>query len=1123
MGALGLLVLTLSALASTSADASVPAATHHLTAASGPSFVARHPLVRVPGLSSQPSTRASSVPAEGATALSGSGLTSPQAVAPLSTLSPACYGDSRSITPVGGTLDPASFGAFFYSPTTPSQPPCTPTAANSQWTFEVQTADTWPRASFGDWTVFLGFGTTQASLCAGQWSYFAQLAQTTQGTLIAQFGSLTSTCSFVPNPKVTASDSLNGNTVSVSFPESAIGNAATLVWYGELQSSTEKTQGGGDFVPCGGNPTCGGLTPDGQFLQGAVAESLPGTTPASCTTSPSTTQVVTLSTPSQSEDSNAVAALTNAGLTNVRDYGPSAPATPEGVISFTGSAVTAQTALATAGIPIQQVGGQPAIGPAQAYTPQAIISPADSGSPIGTQWNLGVIGAAGAQSVTKGNGVVVADIDTGVDYLDPNLGTNVLNGFDESTGVPMGLGPKSASLPEVGNTDTGQLNAGAGSATAGVIAAVTSGTGLTSLGLDTHVLPVKVDFDDTAASAEIDAGIRWAADNGARVINLPFAGGCPDPNLQSAIQYAQSKGDLVVVAAGDGALSPNLDQDNGTNDAPAYPAVYATNPPASTPTGQAAVVAVGAAGADGVRASYSDTGSYVSMVAPGGSDIPGDTAADLSLLAPGDQCPGEPCYTTGDGTGFAAAQASAESALIWAVNPTLTASQARELVTSTTTDQGVTGTDVEYGTGLENASVALTDTPPTTAGYGTFFSVSPFRLLDTRNGTGLLNNTPAKLGPGGTLALTVAGVPGSGVPANGVTAVVLNVTVTNPSASSFLTVWEDGQTRPNASNINFTPGTTLPNLVTVKVNPSNGRVDIFNSGGTVDVIADIGGYYVDGSGGTVGSTFVPVSPAVRLLDTRSCAALAPGCPAPGPIGSKVSRTLQVTGVGFPAGSPTVTVPDSATGVVLNVTVTGPTISSFLTVYPSNLGSPPTASNLNFTAGQTIPNLVSAQLGVIGAGPAKGVTLYNASGNVQVIVDLEGYFTAAKDTTGSRFFPLVSHRILDTRANIGIPPNPVGANTSIAVAIVGQGGVLDGGSAVVMNTTVTAPTQASFLTVFPSNPRPITSNLNFSAGQTIANLVSVAISQSSGQDNFYNAAGAVQVIADVQGWYGTPGT
>jgi Bacterial Ig-like domain (group 3) len=90
--------------------------------------------------------------------------------------------------------------------------------------------------------------------------------------------------------------------------------------------------------------------------------------------------------------------------------------------------------------------------------------------------------------------------------------------------------------------------------------------------------------------------------------------------------------------------------------------------------------------------------------------------------------------------------------------------------------------------------------------------VTPVRILDTRNGTG---TAKAPVGPGGTVILQVTGV--DGVPASGVTAVVLNVTATGPTASSFVTVYPDGGTRPVASNLNFTRGQTIPNLVVVPV------------------------------------------------------------------------------------------------------------------------------------------------------------------------------------------------------------------------------------------------------------------------------------------------------------------
>jgi hypothetical protein len=580
-------------------------------------------------------------------------------------------------------------------------------------------------------------------------------------------------------------------------------------------------------------------------------------------------------------------------------------------------------------------------------------------------------------------------------------------------------------------------------------------------------MPVKVSTDGTFSTAAVAAGIMWAADNGARIINLSFGGPCPDSTEQSAVSYAQAKGALVVAAAGNGALNPGFDT-AGDSDDPSYPAA------------DPGVIAVGATGLDGYRAAYSTTGSYVSMMAPGGG---ADSATDfLPLLQTGGG------YTTGAGTSFAAPQVAAAAALVLSVHPGLTTSQVAELLESTATDLGPPGRDIEYGAGLLDASVALADTPPVTPGYGTFFSLPPARILDTRSGLGA---PAAAVGPGQAINLHVTGV--GGIPTSGVAAVVLNVTVTDSTApSSYLTVWPAGQTRPNSSNIDFLTRETRPNLVTAKVG-SGGQISLYNYAGSTEVIADVAGYYGDGSQ-SGGSTFVAVAPD-RMLDTRTQG---------GAIAAGTSRSLQVAGGAYG-------VPVGAAGVVVNVTITDPTAASYLTVYPAGQ-SAPTASNLNFVANQTVPNLVTVKLG-----PGGGINFYNSAGNVEVIADLEGYFTAANDTSGSRFFPLVNHRILDTRINVGGYDQPIGANQSIPVPVIGQGGVVDGGAAVVMNTTITTPTAPSYLTVYPAGQTaPTASNLNFLANQTGANLVTAKVG-SGGDVDAYNA------FVDVVGWYGPAGT
>ena len=272
------------------------------------------------------------------------------------------------------------------------------------------------------------------------------------------------------------------------------------------------------------------------------------------------------------------------------------------------------------------------------------------------------------------------------------------------------------------------------------------------------------------------------------------------------------------------------------------------------------------------------------------------------------------------------------------------------------------------GVAVADASGAADVVPAPSAGGARFNPVSPARILDTREGNGA---PAAPLGPGGVLDLQVTGR--GGVPASGVSAVVLNVTVTQPTAHSVLTAFPTGQTLPLASNLNFDAGQTVPNLVVVKVG-TGGKVGLYNAFGTVHVIADVAGWYDDGTAST-GARFNPVSPA-RILDTRE----GNGAPA-APLGPGGVLDLQVTGRGGVPAS-------GVSAVVLNVTVTQPTAHSVLTAFPTGQ-TLPLASNLNFDAGQTVPNLVVVKVGTGGK-----VGLYNAFGTVHVIADVAGWYDAA---------------------------------------------------------------------------------------------------------------------------------
>jgi hypothetical protein len=205
--------------------------------------------------------------------------------------------------------------------------------------------------------------------------------------------------------------------------------------------------------------------------------------------------------------------------------------------------------------------------------------------------------------------------------------------------------------------------------------------------------------------------------------------------------------------------------------------------------------------------------------------------------------------------------------------------------------------------------------------------------------------------------------------------------------------------------------------------------------------------------------------------------------------------------------------------VLNVTATNPTSVGYLTVYPAGT-QVPGASNLNFKAGQTVPNRAIAMLGTGGA-----VSVYNGFGNTDVVVDVGGWYTDGSDAsaTGGRFTGLAPDRILDTRTgNGGVPIAPLRANSTMTFDVAGRGGVPQLGSstpptAVIVNVTVTYTTANSYLIVYPSDAiQPLASDLNWAPGQTVPNLVVVKLS-ADGKIAIYNGFGSTDVIVDVLGY------
>jgi hypothetical protein len=234
---------------------------------------------------------------------------------------------------------------------------------------------------------------------------------------------------------------------------------------------------------------------------------------------------------------------------------------------------------------------------------------------------------------------------------------------------------------------------------------------------------------------------------------------------------------------------------------------------------------------------------------------------------------------------------------------------------------------------------------------------------------------------------------------------------------------------------------------------------------------------------------------VRVLDTRTRI----GAPQ-AKLGAGKTLTLTVLTLTVPG------LPAGASAVALNVTITNPSAAGNLTVYPG--GHPvPLASNLNYLAGQTIPNMFQVPLG-----PGNTVTFYNSAGTVDVIADVLGYYAPG---TGGGFTGKAPARVLDTRVGLGAPQAKLGAAKTLTMTVPG---LPAGASAVALNVTITGPTAASDLSVYPgSQPRPLASNLNYLAGQTISNMVLVPLGPGNTL-TFYNSAGTLNVIADVLGYF-----
>ncbi len=281
-----------------------------------------------------------------------------------------------------------------------------------------------------------------------------------------------------------------------------------------------------------------------------------------------------------------------------------------------------------------------------------------SGTPndpnVGSQWHLNAVQAPDAWNTTTGGSGLIAIIDSGIDPNHPEFAGRLAQGWSYLTGT----------------SDTHDV-LGHGTWVAGTAAA----TGNNSIGVagmvwKNPILPIVVlDSTDYATYSNIASGIMYAADRGARIINISIGGTQSSSTMQSAVDYAWNKGSVVFACAG-----------NASSSEPYYPASCNR------------VVSVSATDSNRAMASFSSFGSTIDISAPGANILSTSNGGGYQYVA---------------GTSFSSPITAAVGALVLSVNPSLSADALVKILTDSADDLGTPGYDIYFGAGQVNAAKAV--------------------------------------------------------------------------------------------------------------------------------------------------------------------------------------------------------------------------------------------------------------------------------------------------------------------------------------------------------------------------------------------------------------------------------
>ncbi|GGC03295.1 S8 family serine peptidase [Cellulomonas carbonis] len=651
-----------------------------------------------------------------------------------------------------------------------------------------------------------------------------------------------------------------------------------------------------------------------------------------------------------------------------------------------------------------------------------------------------------AWDVATGSGVVVAVLDTGVDSTHPDLAGKVLPGRD------LVDDDADASDPH-----------GHGTAVAGIVAArADDGIGVPGAAWGARVLPVRVaDEDGFATDADVAAGITWAVDHGAKVVNISLAGSQEAAVVRAAVADAVARGAVVVTAAG-----------NEGSDVPMYPAAYAE--------GIDGLLSVGATDDLGLLTPFSSWDDSVTLAAPG---------VDVIAPVPGGE------WVAITGTSAASPFVAGIAALVVG-KVGLTPAQVERRLTATARDAGPRAIDPWYGSGVVDAAAALG------LGAGLPFDRGPLGFIDgegDRSGETPARAVPAMPSrplmasltpqgdedwyrydvPPGAYRVIVAHT-GAGLDMTGMIDPVVEV---REGRGSVLAVRDDRTGYGSVETVDVLLGGTGPLLVGVR--NANGQAG--------DGARRSGSYEVTVTGSGVG----PVQPSPHAAwfsdvdPTRHTAGVAPDTV----IRVAVERELAAASVS----SSTVRLREGATGAAVSAVVSYHADTRTITVTPRSPLVP----------GRHYGLVVDGVVGADDATPDRPLrTWFTVDGDGDRFTPLTP--VRILDTR------------LGTRE---IPPGQVRPGSPIKLRTAEWSGfqVPDDATAVVLNVTAARPSGTGNIRVYPAadGSPPLVANLNVVAGVDQPNLVTVR--RASIYDDVAVAVEGMSthLVVDLAGYY-SPG-